>query len=152
MTLRTSTVVILLILVVGCAHVRVVRIPLASTGLFVEIQKMHAHAFLAEYDFKLHLVESGRRVASVDMTGDSGGLSRIDVFRLDADTWAFQDHARTFSVNVKDRTIKDAYSCKDVEGHAITECSFKVEGSRIGYVDFDKSKRWRYISGALEGE
>ena len=147
MTRGCAGLMILIFLFGGCTRSQTERIFLASPDLFVEVEKINAHVFLAEYDFKLHLIGAGRRIASANMTGDSGGLSRIDVFRVNQNTWAFQDHGRAFCIDVKKQTIEVCgFDGLSVPGSTIKECSFRVQGLKLGYFDFDESRRWGYVA------
>ncbi len=101
--------------------------------MVLEVRKTHAHQFLAEYDFKLVLKVGSTEIDSEDMTGDSGGLSRIDVLKVAERQYAFRDHARTICVDLEERGFD-------------RECDFRTPGTLIGHFDFDSSKRWRYIS------
>lgn len=128
--------------VIGCVAVsifsedsnaQIERFPIGKTDLTLEVHKTHAHAFLAEYDFKLILKKGPIEIDSKDMTGDSGGYSRIDVWRISKLRYAFRDHGRTVCLNIDERKL-DA------------RCDAPASGTRIGHFDFDSSKRWRYIS------
>ena len=109
------------------------RLPIGKSDLVLEVRKTHAHAFLAEYDHTLILKAGLREIDSKEMTGDSGGLSRIDVLRVARNRYAFRDHGRTVCLDIDERRF-------DVD------CEFQTAGVRIGHFDFDSFRRWRYIS------
>ncbi len=113
------------------AGVQIEQFSIGRTGMVLEVHKTHAHQFLAEYDFKLILKTGSKEIDSKDMTGDSGGLSRIDVMRISKSQYAFRDHGRTVCLNIDERKLNP-------------ECD--LSGIRVGHLDFDSSKRWRYIS------
>jgi len=107
------------------------RFPAGNTALVLEVHKIRAHAFLAEYDFKLVLKSGSSEIDSKDMTGDSGGLSRIDVLEVSKSRYAFRDHGKAVCLDIDDRRL---------------DARCEVSGTRIGHFDFDSSKRWRYIT------
>ena len=130
----------------GCVSTpQVERIRIADTQMEIAMEKTHAHAFLAEYDFTLHLLDRGRRVASANMTGDSGGLARIDIFRVDSDTLAFKDHARALCVELTTRKIESCgLECVEDQS-SFKHCDWDVGGVRVGSFDFDEDRNWRFI-------
>ena len=107
------------------------QIRIAGADLVVEVYKTHTHPFLAEYDFKLVLRVGSEAVDAVEMTGDSGGLSRIEVMRLASGMIAFRDHGTT--------------ECLNVAKEKFEYCDSTLPGTRIGYIDFDATKTWRFI-------
>lgn len=115
------------------SNAQIERLPIAKSDLVLEVHKTHAHAFLAEYDFKIVLKAGSREIDSKDMTGDSGGSSRIDVLRISPSLYAFRDHGKTVCLDIRERKL-DA------------KCDSQTSATRVGHFDFDSSKRWRYIS------
>ena len=104
--------------------------------MILEVIKTNAHPFLAEYDFRLVIKSHGKEIDVVDMTGDTGGLSRIIVLRLDEHTIAFKDHAKTVCMNLVKKGFED--------------CLGKRGGLDVGYFDFDSSHKWRFISESVK--
>jgi hypothetical protein len=104
-----------------------------GSNLVVEVHKVHAHFFLAEYDFKLILRSGSREIDFKEMGADTGGLSRIDVLRVDSKHYAFRDHVKTACLDVGERKFD-------------RDCELSKPAIRIGHFDFDSSRRWRYIS------
>src|SRR6476659_2520667 len=80
-----------------------VELPIRNSDLILKVRKTHAHPFLAEYDLLLILNDGSKEIDSTPMTGDTGGLSRIDVLKLANGTYVFRDHAITVCLNVKER-------------------------------------------------
>lgn len=113
----------------GSAQVETFRID--GSDLAVEVHKTQAHLFLAEYDFKLVLKAGSEELDSVEMSADTGGLSRIEVLRIGEETIAFRDHGRT--------------ECLNIPAEKFKYCDSTFGGERIGYFDFDAGKRWRFI-------
>ena len=113
------------------SNAQIETLRLGTSDLVLEAHKTHMHPFLAEYDFKLVLKGGSEELDSVEMTADSGGLSRIDVLRIDSSTIAFRDHAKT--------------ECLNIPLEKFDGCSSTISGKRIGYVDFDSKKKWRFI-------
>lgn len=137
--LSTLTIGALLVAAIsaGCGGAQIERVRIMDTDLVAEIEKRHAHLFLAEYDFTLRLKEGATVLDSVEMTGDSGGLSRIDVLQVDGDRLVFRDHARAECVSVARKVIEN--------------CPRETGRNQIGYFDFDASRRWRFIGQDLGG-
>jgi hypothetical protein len=117
--------------VAGPSDGQVESLALGESGLVVEVRKTHAHLFLAEYDFELVLKADGKTVDTAQMSGDSGGYSRIDLFRVNSSTYAFRDHAQS--------------QCLDLSIPRFESCGLDRFGIPIGYFDFDKTKTWRFI-------
>lgn len=88
------------------ADEQVEQLALGQSGLIVEVRKTHAHLFLAEYDFELVLKANGQVVDTVRMSGDSGGLTMIDLLRKDSSTYAFRDHAQTQCLDLIKATFR----------------------------------------------
>ncbi|HMT06668.1 MAG TPA: hypothetical protein PKA82_01605 [Pyrinomonadaceae bacterium] len=110
--------------------------PLLNTDLVLEVRKKHAHPFLAEYDFKLVLRSGKTELDHANMTGDTGGLSRIEVFKNNETTFAFRDHAKTVCLNIDSERFK--------------ECDSVSLGKQIGFFDFDSERNWRFVSRQKE--
>ena len=96
-----------------------------------EIQKTHMHLFLAEYDFNGVLRDRGIEIDSADMGSDTGGLSRIDVWKQSSNLFEFRGHAKSTCMNISDRKF--------------AECDSTKSGSLVGYFDFDESRYWHFI-------
>lgn len=106
------------------------RLRLGASDLVVEVQKTHAHPFLAEYDFKIVVKTGSAELDSIEMS-DSGGRSRIDVLQIDNSTIAFRHYANT--------------ECLNIAREKFEYCGSDVSGKRIGKFDFDAKKKWRFI-------
>jgi len=66
----------LAISITGCGSGTQIRIfDVQGTNLTVAVEKTHAHAFLAEYDFEIVLNRNGREIDRADLGADTGGLS-----------------------------------------------------------------------------
>jgi len=113
------------------AGIQIERLAFEPTGMVLEVHKIQAHQFLAEYDFKLVLKSGSKEIDSKNLTGDTGGYSRIDVLRISRGLYAFRDHGRTFCLNMDEPKLN-------------SHCD-PVAGTRLGHFDFDSSRRWRYI-------
>lgn len=124
-------VLIVFALLAGCSGQQIEELAVGYKDMKVEVIKTHAHPFLAEYDFKLILKSGGREVDSHEMTGDTGGYSRIDVISIDDRTLAFRDHVQII--------------CLDLAGRRFQSCDGRTEGRELGRLDFDKNKIWRFI-------
>lgn len=105
---------------------------LLNSGLALDVYKEPAHLFLAEYDLKLVLKAGKTELDSANMTGDTGGLSRINVSKENESTIVFRDHAKTV--------------CLDVARKRFNECDSVSSGNQIGYFDFDSKRKWRFVS------
>jgi hypothetical protein len=121
----------------ACGGTQVERIRVMNSDYVIEIEKRHAHLFLAEYDFTLRLKLGTKVLDEAEMTGDSGGLSRIDVIKLSGNRLAFRDHAQA--------------KCVTQGGKKLDNCTADTGGRKIGHFDFDASRRWRYIDQDLGG-
>lgn len=107
------------------------QFPFGDTGIVLEVQKKHAHLFLAEYDFTIILKSGLKEIDSIVMA-DTGGWSRIDVLRVAAGRYAFRHYGRTVCVDLAKGSFDDY-------------CDSQKEATRIGYFDFDSSRQWRYL-------
>ncbi len=113
------------------SNAEIERIHLNASDLIVEVHKTHAHPFLAEYDSRLVLKGGSDELDAVDMNSDTEGRSRIDVLRIDPSTVAFRDHAKAVCLNIASEKFED--------------CTVRPLGKRIGFFDFDSSKKWRFV-------
>lgn len=102
-----------------------------GSSLVVEVHKTPAQAYWGEYDFKLLLKDGSEELDHIDMSGDAGGLGRIDVLRTDSMTVAFRDHAKAVCLNMASEKFED--------------CTKRASGKRFGFFDFDSNKNWRFV-------
>ena len=116
--------------VCGCSGTQVLEFPIANTDLQLKVIKTHAHPFLAEYDFKFVLNFKEKEIDAINMTGDSGGYSRIDVLKTE-DGLAFRDHGKSVCLDFGRRTFKD--------------CAENSTTLNLGHFDFDEKRDWRFI-------
>ncbi len=110
------------------------RVAIGSTSLNLEMRKRHAHLFLAEYNFTAALVAGSTELDSVEMTGDTGGLSRIDILALNQRMIAIRDHTRR--------------ECLSLATQRFERCPSETTGRPLGYFDFDSERRWKFFLAA----
>lgn len=104
--------------------------PVGTPGMLLEVEKIHAHPFLAEYDFTFTLKDGPQELGSMKIS-DTGGYSRIDVLKVDPSTYAFEHLGDTTCMNIAEKRFES--------------CFIQTAGRRIGYFDFDTARNWRFI-------
>jgi len=107
------------------------QFPLGDSGIVLEVQKEHAHLFLAEYDFKLILKKGSKEMDST-VLAVPGGRSRIDVLKVRAGQYAFRHYGRSVCLDIAKERFDGCYDSQQ-------------QGIRIGYFDFDSARQWKYI-------
>lgn len=107
------------------------RFPVGKTGVVLEVQKNHAHFFLAEYDF-IFVLKRGVNVIDSVMVADTGGRSRIEVLKSIDGRTVLQHYGRAICIDKSSQSFDDY-------------CDGQKGAMHIGSFDFDSSKRWRFI-------
>ncbi len=106
------------------------QFPLGDSGIVLEVQKEHAHAFLAEYDFKFILKRGTKELDSIVMA-DSGGRSRIEVNKIGLGQYQLSHYGRNVCLTLGERSFDDL-------------CDSQKQAIRIGHFGFDSSRQWKY--------
>ena len=106
------------------------RVPESSTAVTVERTPMHA--YLAEYHRSVITEIQGRPASRAEMFPDTGGYSRANLYRLDAQRVLLRDADSSYTIDVTTGTVS-----KDAER--------RIAGTFLGSFDVDGSKRWLFI-------
>lgn len=106
------------------------RVPESSTTVAVERTPMHP--YLAEYHRRVITEIEGRRAGRVELFPDTGGYSRANLYRLDAQGVLLRDADSSYTIDVTTGAVS-----KDEER--------RMAGTFLGSFDIDGSKRWRFI-------
>ncbi|HEY0082705.1 MAG TPA: hypothetical protein VGB61_07940 [Pyrinomonadaceae bacterium] len=114
-------------------------LPIAATNASLRLERISIHDFLAEYDRYLVLIVGGVPVTRTQISTDTGGKSRANVFFRKADsTLVLQDWMGRYEINVAQRNISEVSStCREPEGNVF-----------VGAFDVDETKEWRFIPAA----
>jgi hypothetical protein len=90
------------------------------------------HAFLAENQRTLITEVEGRLVSRLGMFPDTGGYSRANLYRIDAQRVLLRDADSSYTIDVATGTVS-----KDEKRRAV--------GTFLGSCDFDGARTWRFI-------
>lgn len=114
-------------------------LPIAVANASLRLERVCIHDFLAEYDRYLVLIVGGVSVTRTQISTDTGGKSRANVFFRKADsTLVLQDWMSSYEINVAQRNISEvSYKCGEPEGSVF-----------VGAFDVDETKEWRFIPAA----
>lgn len=134
-----KAIILIVSFFIGCeasfmfAHDRNVvdRFALGDSGIALEVQKEHAHVFLAEYDFTFTLKMGSKDLDSI-VIADTGGRSRIDVLRVGAGRYQLSHYGRNVCLTLGEWSFYDY-------------CNSQKQAIRIGHFGFDSSRQWKYI-------
>ena len=81
---------------------------LEGSNASIQIKRVHIHAFLAEYDRYLILNVNGKPVVEVQISTDTGGYSRANVFSTNSSsTLIVQDRMGRYEINVERQKLKN---------------------------------------------
>jgi hypothetical protein len=110
-------------------------LPIAANAS-LRLERVCIHDFLAEYDRYLVLIVDGVPVTRTQISTDTGGRSRANVFFRKADsTLVLQDRMGRYEINGARRYISEVSSeCTQPEGSVF-----------VGAFDVDETKGWRFI-------
>ena len=97
------------------------------------------HAFLAEYDRTVTIEIDGRPAARKTLFPDSGGYSRTNLYRLDAQHALLRDADASYTIDLASGAIS-----KDDQR--------RKAGMFIGGFDIDTSKSWTFIPSSEREE
>ncbi len=112
---------------------------IAGANASLQLERVCIHDFLAEYDRHLALNVGGSLVAQVQISTDTGGMSRANVFFREADSMLIvQDRMGRYEVDVARRSIRQVSQ----------ECGNPKGSVFVGAFDVDESKGWRFILAA----
>ena len=103
-----------------------------QTGVAIVVERRPAHGFLAEYDRRTELIIDGRKAAEAELFKDTGGDSRLNLYRISDTVFLLRDAADSYAVDLDRRTITQ----DDVR---------RKEGFFVGSYDLDSSQTWRFI-------
>ena len=110
-----------------------------AAGTSLRLDRVCIHDFLAEYDRSLILNVESRPVAQVQISSDTGGMSRANVYFKSADSILIvQDRMARYEVNVAGQSIREVSS----------ECGNPKDSVFVGAFDVDESNEWRFIRAA----
>jgi hypothetical protein len=110
---------------------------LEGANASIQIRRVHIHAFLAEYDRYLILNVNGKPVVEVQISTDTGGYSRANVFSTNlGSTLIVQDRMGRYEIDVESQKIKE------LDGN---DCANPKDSNFIGAFDTDESKKWQFI-------
>jgi hypothetical protein len=114
-------------------------LPISGAETSLQLERVCIHHFLAEYDRRLILNVRRKAVAQVQISTDTGGRSRANVFFRAADSMLIvQDPMATYEVDVARQSIREVSS----------ECASPKDSVFVGAFDVDESKGWRFIRAA----
>lgn len=106
------------------------RSRVGNTDMVLEVQKEHAHFFLAEYDFRF-ILKRGANIIDLVVVADTGGRSRVDVLRDVEGRTVLRHYERNICLDRFTRSFDDY-------------CDIQKDAVHIGSFDFDSTKRWRF--------
>jgi hypothetical protein len=114
-------------------------LPIAGTNASLRLERVCIHDFLAEYDRYLVLIVGGIAVTRTQISTDTGGRSRANVFFRKADSvLVLQDWMGRHVINVARSSISEVgFECAEPEGSVF-----------VGAFDVDETKGWRFIPAA----
>ena len=128
-----------LIFCASCNAQSVATLKIQSSNASIQIKRVHIHAFLAEYDRYVILTISGKSVAEVQISTDTGGYSRANVFSTNSNsTFVIQDRMGRYEVNIERQEIKKIDD----------DCENPKNSTFIGAFDIDESKKWQFLSAS----
>jgi hypothetical protein len=124
----------------SCSAQNIAILKIQNSNASIQIKRVHIHAFLAEYDRYLILTVDGKSVAEVQISTDTGGYSRANVFSTNSSSiFVIQDRMGRYEVNIERQEIK---KIKD------DDCENPKNSKFIGAFDTDESKKWQFISAS----
>lgn len=106
------------------------RFSVGNTDMVLEVQKEHAHLFLAEYDFRF-ILKRGANVIDSVVVADTGGRSRVDVLRDAEGLTVLRHYERNICLDRFTRSFDDY-------------CDIQNDIVHIGSFDFDSTRVWRF--------
>ncbi|HEY3102666.1 MAG TPA: hypothetical protein VGJ69_03695 [Pyrinomonadaceae bacterium] len=107
------------------------------TNIQLRLERVGTHDFLAEYDRYLLLDVAGVTRAKIQISSDTGGYSRANIFFRAADSvFLVQDRTGRYEVDATRQSIVEA-----ADG-----CGVPTNTVFVGAFDVDESNRWRFIS------
>lgn len=101
----------------------------------IQLKRVHIHAFLAEYDRYLLLNVNGKTVTEVQISTDTGGYSRANVFVSNSDFIIVEDSMERYEINVERREITVIKR----------DCEYPKDYIFVGAFDTDETKKWQFI-------
>lgn len=116
----------------------VFRVP--QTDFSIILEQYHAHLFLAEYERILVLQNGENEISRNEIAFDTGGYSRMNVYRTTPTRYFLQDISNIYEFDVNRSEIFK------------TALGTKYNGDFVGAFDFDGSKKWRFISSDERAE
>src|SRR5262245_38428268 len=140
MGIKFGAVVLLVSMLVACspnAEEAVFELPKSDRSVVIERQPVHR--FFAEYSRNAILRIGSRVVAETPLFLDTGGYSRVNVYRIDESTFLLRDAEASYSVGNKSTTIS-----RDQERRKL--------GTFVGSFDLDSSGKWRFIPAQERAE
>lgn len=106
------------------------RVPRSSMALTVE--RKAAHPFLAEYDRYLILLIDGIERQRIELSTDTGGYSRVNVFRINDNIYLLKDIYNIYELDLRQQALRKS------PNHDLV-------GAFVGAFDDDGEKVWRFI-------
>ena len=105
---------------------------LADRRTIVVVERRAIHEVLAEFERWAYLDVEGRTMARIDLFTDTGGYSRVNLYRLSDARLLMRDAEGSYMVDAAAGTItKDAIR--------------RRTGTFVGCFDVDESKVWRFL-------
>jgi len=104
-----------------------------GTDRSIVVERRIGHASLSEYRRRVLLREGSETLDEAILLVDTGGYSRVNVYRTDDSTLVLRDADASYSVAVAAGTITR-------ESNRYTDRTF------LGSFDVDTAGRWRFIS------
>lgn len=105
-------------------------VPRSSMALTIE--RKAAHPFLAEYDRALILLDDGIERQRIDLSTDTGGYSRTNVFRKNDNIYLLKDFYGIYEFDLRSQALRKSADRDSV-------------GAFVGAFDADGEKVWRFI-------
>jgi hypothetical protein len=113
--------------------------PVPASPTSVTVARISMHAFLAEYRRDLIVEGQGRPARRVEMFPDSGGYSRANLYRIDAQRVLLRDVDSSYTIEVATGTVS-----KDEKRQAAAIF--------LGSFDVDATGTWRFIFAGERAE
>ena len=115
----------------------IVHVP--ASAATITIERTTTHPFFAEYDRAAITQVDGRPATRQTLFPDSGGYSRTNLYRLDAQHALPRDADASYTVGLAGGVVS-----KDDER--------RTAGMFIASFDIDDGKEWRFIRSSERGE
>jgi hypothetical protein len=108
------------------------------------VRLVHGHAFLAEYKRELLLLRGSEAVAREELFFDSGGYSRVNLYRLSPSQYRLT-------------TIGNHFYDVDLTAEQIlavpgADAPVSAAGSFVGAFDWSPRRNWRFVPAAEREE